>query len=56
MDTKNNEILKDKDILGMEKPTKQLRPLKRKGDTWFLVLTLIVLMVVAVVSFYLRNK
>jgi hypothetical protein len=56
MDRKNNEILKDKDILGMDKPTNQLRPLKRKNDTWFLVLTLVILMIVATVAFYLRNK
>ena len=55
MDQKQNEIVKDKDILGMDKPENQLKPLKRKSDMWFLVLMLIILMIGAVLVLYLKK-
>lgn len=42
----------EKDVLGLEKPTHQLKPLKMKSDGGFLIISLILLMIVAIVVFY----
>lgn len=55
MEQKQNEIVKDKDILGMDKPGNQQKPLKRKSDMWFLILMLLILMIGAVTVLYLKN-
>lgn len=48
------EILRERDILGLEKPTNQLKPSRMKSDAGFLVISLIILMVVAVVVYVLN--
>lgn len=42
----------EKDVLGLEKPTNQLKPVKMKSDGGFLILSLIFLMIVAIVAYY----
>ena len=46
------EILRERDVLGLEKPKNQLKHLKRKSDGWFLIVTLIALAIVAAAVYY----
>ena len=46
------EILREKDVLGMDKPMNQLKPSRMKSDGGFLVITIIILMIVAAVVYY----
>ena len=46
------EILRERDVLGLEKPKNQLKHLKRKSDGWFLIVALMILAAIAVAVYY----
>ncbi len=54
MDSKNSEIFRDKDILGMDKPTDQLRSAKMKNGTWFLMMMFFILIICAIMVYYFK--
>ena len=56
MQPKNPEILQEKDVLGLNKPTGQMKHLKkRKGGTWFITMVIFVLLAGAAVLYYLQK-
>lgn len=52
MDPKRNDMIRETDILGLEKPTNQLKPLKRKSKGRFLAVMVIILVVIATLVYY----
>jgi len=48
------EILRETDVLGLEKPKNQTKPRNRKSNAGFLILTLILLMAIAAASYYFK--
>ncbi|MGZ4033920.1 MAG: hypothetical protein ACXVPU_10770 [Bacteroidia bacterium] len=53
MNTQNE--IREKDVLGMDKPVNQLKHPKKNNGTWFFVFTLIILMVSAAVVVFLKK-
>ena len=47
------EILRERDVLGLEKPRNQLKPMKIKSGSGFLIITLVILIIMATVVYYL---
>ena len=55
MNQKKIEIVKEKDILGLDKPSNQLKPLKRKNDKAFFIITFIFLITFLLVVYYFKK-
>lgn len=50
---KNNDLIRERDVLGLEKPANQFKKIKRKSNVGFLILTLVIFVAAAVVLYFI---
>ena len=48
------KMVKDRDVLGMDKPSNQLKSVKIKKGPWFLMIAIIIIMIGAALAFYFK--